>query len=170
MGSYSRSRAFRFEKERDPRYTRTMTWGHPAAVAAIVLISGLAPAGCAKKPAQKAEAGQVAAAAPLATPTTEEGCRACNGVFGVHGLDQTPKCVCRTTDGGKKCRGKDDCEADCIGDGAEREVTQPGPPPLGFWIGRCAEMRTTFGCHVFLPPKSAQPVRLDEQPGQLCVD
>jgi hypothetical protein len=148
-----------------------MSWGRVAAGAAILSAAALAQVGCAKKPAQKAEAGQAArASAPLATPTTEEGCRACNGVFGAHGLDPTPRCVCRTTDAGKKCRGKDDCEGECIGDGGEREVTQPGPPPLGFWIGRCAEMRTTFGCHVFLPPKAAQPVRLDATPEQLCVD
>jgi hypothetical protein len=146
-----------------------MTQGRLLVSGLIMMIAAVAAAaGCAKKPAQKAEAGQVAAAP--ATPATEDGCRACNGVFGLHGLDQTPRCICRTKDAGTKCRGKDDCEADCIGDGAEKEVTQAGPPPLGFWIGRCSEMRTTFGCHVFLPAKSAQPVRRDEAPGQMCVD
>ena len=145
-----------------------MTWGRVAAAAAITFVALLTVAGCARKPAQRAEAGQVAA--PLATPTTEEGCRACNGVFGQHGIEPTRRCICRTGDAGKKCRGKDDCEGQCIGDGGDREVTQPGPPPLGFWIGRCGELRTTFGCHVFLPPKSAEPVRLDEAPQQLCAD
>ena len=135
----------------------------------VFVAAAVAAAGCTKKPAQKAEAGQVAAA-PLTTPETEEGCRACNGVWGQHGLDQTQRCVCRTKDAGKACRGKDDCEGECIADGGEREVTQPGPPPLGFWIGKCAEMRTTFGCHAFLPRKSAQPVRLDTPLDQLCVD
>jgi hypothetical protein len=133
-----------------------------------MFIAALAAAGCARKPAQKAEAGQVAA--PLATPTTEEGCRSCNGVFGQHGIDPTPRCVCRTKDAGKRCRGKDDCEGDCIGDGNEREVTQPGPPPRGYWLGRCSELRATFGCHVFLPAKAAEPVRLDVAPEQLCAD
>ena len=137
--------------------------------ALLTVVAAFAVGGCTKKPAQKAEAGQVAAA-QLATPATEDACRACNGVWGQHGLEPTPRCVCRTKDAGKKCRGKDDCEGECIGDGGEKEVTQAGPPPLGFWIGKCAEMRTTFGCHVFLPPKSAQPVRLDEAPGQMCVD
>jgi hypothetical protein len=138
----------------------------------LALLAAFAAGGCAKKPAQRAEAGQVngQVASPLATPTTEDGCRACNGVFGQHGIDPTPRCMCRTKDAGKKCRGKDDCEGECIGDGAEREVTQPGPPPLGFRLGRCAELRTTFGCHVFLPAKSAQPVRLDQAPEQMCVD
>lgn len=141
---------------------------------AIVLAAGwLGAAGCTRKPAQKAEAGQVGAAPPPTTtapPTTEEGCRACNGVWGPQGITQTPRCLCRTKDAGKKCRGKDDCEGECIGDLGDREVTEPGPPPRGFWIGRCSELRTTFGCHVFLPAKSATPVRLDETPGQMCVD
>lgn len=146
-------------------YTKAMSRGC-AVIGAIVLGVGLAGGGCARKPAQKAEAGQVAAA----PPTTEEGCRACNGDFGAHGIDPTPKCLCRTKDAGKKCRGKDDCEAECVADGGEREVTQPGPPPLGFWLGRCAEFRATFGCHTFLPPKSGKPVRLDEALPQMCVD
>jgi hypothetical protein len=105
-------------------------------------------------------------------PRTAEACRACNGEFGPHGLDQNPTCNCRTRDAGKRCRGKDDCEAECVGDVGEREVTSQGPPPMGHWVGRCAEFRTTFGCHVFLPPHGGSPaaVRLDQAPEQLCVD
>ena len=151
-----------------------MTRGCSVAALAATLAAALAGAGCARKPAQKAEAGQVAAppatATTLATPTTPEGCRACNGDFGPHGIEPTPRCNCRTKDAGRFCRGKDDCEGECIDDAGLSEVKQPGPPPLGFWTGRCAEFRTTFGCHVFLPPKSAQPVRLDVPPEQMCVD
>jgi hypothetical protein len=142
-----------------------------ATVLALALAAGLAGAGCARKPAHNTEAGQVAApVVPATIPTTEEGCRACNGVFGPHGIDPAPRCVCRTKDAGKKCYGKSDCEGDCIGDLGDREVMAPGPPPRGFWVGRCAEMRTTFGCHVMLEAKPAAPVRLDEAPQQLCVD
>ena len=148
-----------------------MTSERVAAIAAVVFAAALCGAGCAKKPASKAEAGQIAAAPTTpTTPTTEDGCRACNGVWGPHGIEPTPRCVCRTKDAGRTCRGKDDCEGDCIGDLGEREVTQPGPPPLGFRVGHCSEMRTTFGCHVFLSAKSAAPVRLDEEPAKLCVD
>jgi hypothetical protein len=145
-----------------------MTSGRVAAVAAVGFVAALAAFGCSKKPASKAEAGQVTAAP--ASPTTEEGCRACNGVFGPQGVDPNPRCVCRTKDAGKKCRGKADCEGDCIGDLGDKEVTEPGPPPKGYWIGRCAEMRTTFGCHVFLPGRATAPVPLDDQPHQMCVD
>jgi hypothetical protein len=146
-----------------------MTSGRVAVLGAVAFVAALSGTGCAKKPAQKAEAGQVAAA-PAAPPTTEEGCRACNGVFGPQGIDSTPRCVCRTKDAGKKCHAKADCEGDCIGDLGDREVTQPGPPPLGYWVGRCSEMRTTFGCHVLLESKPATPVPLDETPHKMCVD
>jgi len=145
-----------------------MSTGRVVAVAAVLFVGALAGSGCAKKPAQKAEAGTVAAA-PAVPPTTEEGCRACNGVFGPQGIEQKPRCVCRTKDAGKKCHGKDDCEGDCIGDLGEKEVTEVGPPPRGFWVGHCSEMRTTFGCHIFLQ-KAAMPVPLDEKPQQMCVD
>jgi hypothetical protein len=140
-----------------------------AGAAVVTLAAALAAAGCARKPANNTEAGQVAAP-PAVPPTTEAGCRACNGEFGPHGIDPAPRCVCRTTDAGKKCRGKDDCQGECIGDGREQEVMEKGPPPRGFRQGRCSEFMTTFGCHVFLPRKSAELVRLDVEPEQLCVD
>ena len=71
---------------------------------------------------------------------------------------------------GRRCRGKDECQGDCLGDAGEREMTQPGPPPRGFWLGRCSEFHATFGCHVFLAPRGAEPVRLDVPADQLCAD
>src|SRR5262245_49183684 len=62
-------------------------------VALTIVVAALTGGGCTRKPAHKAEAGQVGAApatAPAATPTTEEGCRACNGEFGQHGIEPTP--------------------------------------------------------------------------------
>jgi hypothetical protein len=100
---------------------------------------------------------------------TEEQCRACKGQFRSHGLAQTPRCVCGTGDAGKRCRGKDDCEGDCISDGKEHEVVDPGPPPRGYFVGRCSPLRTTFGCNYLLGPKGA-PMPLDQPPEQLCVD
>ena len=135
-------------------------------------------AGCCRtsKPAAKSPAPAAPPAAANAAnppvPQTAEGCRACNGDFGAHGLDTNPTCNCRTHDPGKRCLGKDDCESECIGDLGDREVTSPGPPAMGHWIGRCAEFRTTYGCHVFLPPHGAAPapVPLGQAPDQLCVD
>jgi hypothetical protein len=131
------------------------------------------PAGAAPPPAApSATPPQPSATAPVAQPppTTAEGCRACNGDFGIHGLSQTPACNCRTRDGGRRCRSKDDCQGECIADGDEHDVTDPGPPPRGYFIGRCAEFVTSFGCHRFLPAGAPGPVRLDAPPTQLCVD
>jgi len=128
--------------------------------------------GCHRAPARSpSDAGDPTGAASE-PPRTPQACRTCNGDFGVHGLNPTPFCLCRTHDAGKRCRGKDDCEAECIGDLDEREVTQPGPHPRGYRLGLCAEFRTTFGCHAFLPPHGPKPAptRLDQPAEQLCVD
>jgi hypothetical protein len=137
------------------------------AVIFVIAVGCTARKGTAPADAKPAAAKPRAAFVP---PTTEEGCRACNGKFGVHGIDPTPTCLCRTHDVGRRCRGKDECEGDCLGDAGEREVTQPGPPLRGFWVGRCSEFHATFGCHVFLSPRAGEPVRLDVPAEQLCAD
>jgi hypothetical protein len=150
------------------------------AVVAAGALAAMSAAGCHRGTGTRApnEAGgsggapHRAANAGALPPDTAEGCRACNGDFGVHGLAPTPFCNCRTHDAGKRCRGKDDCESECVGDDGEREVVDPGPPPRGHRLGRCAEFRTMFGCHAFLPPHGAAPalVRLDQEPEEICVD
>jgi hypothetical protein len=141
---------------------------------AVIFVASL---GCTRKGQAPTDARAPATArgggAPTASfqpPKTQDACRACNGKWGVHGIEQTPTCLCRTHDVGRRCRGKDECEGDCLGDAGEREVTQPGPPPLGFWVGRCSEFHATFGCHVFLAPRAGEPVRLDVPADQLCAD
>lgn len=163
-------------------------WSGPSVVSLVVI----ALVGCAAKPSSRSSERSASPAAASAAssaaasagkggvlgvpaggvPKTPEGCRACNGDFGVHGLDRTPRCLCRTGDAGKRCRAKDDCDGECIGDAGEHEVTDPGPPPRGHLLGRCAEFRTTFGCHRFLDRRRDQsgPVRLDEPQPELCVD
>src|SRR6185503_8750679 len=93
--SYSRKPASRSKKTR-PRglrlarcYRRAMTKGRVAVAAAVVFAVGALDSGCARKPAQKAEAGQVAAApaAPSTPPATEDGCKTCNGVWGPQGIN-----------------------------------------------------------------------------------
>jgi hypothetical protein len=145
------------------------------AIFALVVVGCTArkgtPAVDAKAPAPATAHGGAAPAPTRApAPKTEEGCRACSGKWGIHGIEQTPTCLCRTHDVGRRCRGKDECEGDCLGDAGEREVTQPGPPPLGFWVGRCSEFHATFGCHVFLQARAGEPVRLDVPAEQLCAD
>jgi hypothetical protein len=63
-------------------------------------------------------------------------CRACKGQWGRHGLSQMEGCICRTKDAGRVCHGGD-CEGACL-----LHATVDGKPQ-----GRCAELKTTLGCH-----------------------
>ena len=113
------------------------------------------------------------AAAPPA-PRTPEDCRACRGDWGVHGLAGVASCNCRTTDGGKRCTDGADCQGMCIAsqDQPERDVTEAGPPPRGFFVGRCSELMTVFGCNRLIPrgARAHGPVPLSEEPMMMCVD
>ncbi|HEX6271970.1 MAG TPA: hypothetical protein VFZ53_02975 [Polyangiaceae bacterium] len=107
-----------------------------------------------------------------ARPRTETECRTCNGAWGVHGLSQKPDCNCRTSDAGKRCRDGVECEALCVAaETPEREITEPGSPPRGFWVGKCSEFATVFGCYRPIEDGAgAKPVALAEPPQMLCVD
>lgn len=114
-----------------------------------------------------------AAAAPRSA-TSPEACRACQGVWGRHGLADVESCVCRARDAGKRCRDGDECEGDCLlaEPAPDVEVTDPGPPRRGRFVGLCAELVTTFGCRARVPDGAlrAGPVSLDEPPPVMCVD
>ena len=110
---------------------------------------------------------------PKTAPQTAEECRACNGIWGRNGLSETPSCNCRTHDGGKRCRDGDDCEGMCLLlDDPEREIVEAGPPARGYFMGRCSDVTTPFGCVRVLDrgirSKGAQ--RLDSPPAVLCID
>jgi hypothetical protein len=63
-------------------------------------------------------------------------CRACQGVFGAHGMSGTMFCLCRMPDAGKPCTDGDQCQGKCVS------------TPEGY---RCSKHRTVFGCHSYLP-------------------
>jgi|GEM_PF-7019293 len=139
---------------------------------AVVLLAMAGGCRTTQAPPSTAEPAQRSATShPSAT--TQEQCRACNGVWGRHGLAQVEGCNCRTKDAGKVCRHGSECESVCVvSDTPEREVVDPGPPPRGFFVGRCAEFVTPFGCARTLG-KTADPkalVPLDEPPMKVCVD
>src|SRR5688500_13724755 len=115
-----------------------------------VVLAGACRGGTGAPPA--ANAGQVSGATPAPLtqprPTTEEGCRACNGLGAVHGLATTPACNCRTRDAGKQCRDGSECEGMCVAaEQPERVVVSAGPPPQGYYMGRCSSLVTVFGCN-----------------------
>lgn len=111
---------------------------------------------------------------PATRPATPEGCRACRGLWAVHGLDDKPSCNCRTADAGKRCRDGRDCQGMCIvsADNPDMEVVHAGPPARGFFVGRCSDVVTVFGCNRVLErgAHAAGPVSLAEPPQKICVD
>jgi hypothetical protein len=143
----------------------------------FLFLFGLAVAACCKKtpppamPAPTASA-QVSAAAPGEPPKTKEGCDACGGKWGRHGLADVEICICKTKDGGKECRDEADCEAQCVAGEKDFVVEEKGPPPKGHWKGRCAEYATTFGCHRFVPKGASKrpPLPAEDAAEQLCFD
>lgn len=142
----------------------------------LILLLGLAVAACCKKtppPATPAAVTSAQTAAPAgAPPTTKEGCDACQGKWGRHGLADVEICICKTRDGGKECRDEAECEAQCVAGDKDFVVVEKGDPPKGHWKGRCAEYATTFGCHRFVPKGASKrpPLPADEAAEQLCYD
>jgi hypothetical protein len=109
---------------------------------------------------------------PRSRPESERECKTCNGAWGIHGLAQTPSCNCRTSDGGKRCRDGTECEALCVArEAPEREVTHEGTPPRGYWVGKCSEFVTVFGCYRPIHDGAGiNPVELVEPLQMICVD
>ena len=82
-------------------------------------------------------------------------------------------CNCRTSDGGKRCRDGNECEGQCVAEeNPEFEVTEKGPPALGYVMGRCSDTKLVFGCRRFIRDgASSEPPRdLSKLPPKLCMD
>lgn len=111
---------------------------------------------------------------PLLAPTTnEEECQQrCNGKWGPQGLRQRDACLCRTKDVGKDCRDAADCEGPCVMYDLRHEVTDPGPPAKGFFVGKCFEFAKPFGCLRLIAKgtRAKGPVEISEPPSVLCID
>lgn len=110
---------------------------------------------------------------PTEPPRTGDACRACNGEWGRHGLAELESCLCRTRDKGKRCRDGADCQGQCLlPDPPQLEVSDPGPPARGYFIGTCSEFVTTFGCNRVLDRGASKkgPQLLEQAPPMMCVD
>jgi hypothetical protein len=108
------------------------------------------------------------------SPDNRTACDRCGGLWGVHGIASVESCICRTKDGGRRCTSGSDCEGACIvADDASFEVVQQGDPPLGMFVGTCADYVTTFGCYRVAPPRDdgSQALLPEDQAAQdICVD
>jgi hypothetical protein len=134
------------------------------AVAFLLVLSGWS---CHRDGSQKP-----AAVGPAARPQTESECKACNGNWGVHGMGDTVSCLCRTRDAGKTCKDGLDCEGECEVVEGKVEVTEPGSPPRGYFVGRCTEFDHVFGCRKLLMDGTVAkgPASLDEAIPEMCID
>jgi hypothetical protein len=106
-------------------------------------------------------------------PRSAQECqKTCNGEWSAHGLSGVLSCLCRTGDSGKDCRDKAECQGECLLEPLRSEVLSPGPPAIGFFIGKCSEFVTTFGCarRIQAGTKDRGPVDLSEPPPQICLD
>ena len=113
-----------------------------------------------------------AAVGPHKRPQTESECRSCNGSWGIHGLGDVVSCICRTRDAGKVCKDGLDCEGECEVVEGKVEVTEAGPPPRGYFVGKCTEFDLVFGCRRLLMDGAAAhgPGPLDEAIPEMCID
>jgi len=91
----------------------------------------------------------------------------------VHGIAETASCICKTKDGGHLCRDGADCEGQClVAEDAKFEVVNTGPPPRGYYVGRCSEFDTTFGCNRMIPrgARARGPLPSGDAIEDMCVD
>jgi hypothetical protein len=91
----------------------------------------------------------------------------------VHGIAETESCICKTKDGGKACRDGAECEGNCLlAEDAKMEVVEKGPPPKGFFVGRCSDYDTTFGCFRMIATgtRAKGPAIAEDAAQHLCVD
>ncbi len=82
---------------------------------------------------------------------TKEACDACGGIWDIHGIEPVESCICPTKDAGHSCTDGAQCEGMCIVGDDGFQVTEPGETPKGFYVGRCADYDTTFGCYRIVP-------------------
>ena len=140
----------------------------PLLVALVLALSGPA--------CHRDGSSQPPAAGPPKIPQTEAECRACNGDWGIHGMldshNDRPSCLCRTRDAGKTCKDGLDCEGECEVVEGKVEVSEPGPPPRGYFVGRCTEFDRVFGCRKLLMDGTRMrgPTSLDEAMPETCID
>jgi hypothetical protein len=119
-----------------------------------------------------APAASVLPAVPRRKAQNEQDCKACGGVWAPHGISTKPSCNCATSDGGKRCKDGAECEGVCVAAGEpEREVVDPGPPPRGFFVGRCSKTVAIFGCYRPIERgASATHADLTTPPQTICAD
>ncbi len=148
-----------------------------AVIAAAGLLLGFGVTACCKN--QKPPGNPAVMATPAALeqppadrPSTKEACDGCSGKWGRHGLADVESCICKTKDAGKVCKDAAECVGQCLADEDGFEVVQAGPPPKGYWKGKCSEYDTTFGCNRIIGAgaRAKGPQLAEDAADSLCID
>lgn len=107
-------------------------------------------------------------------------CRACRGDWGPHYRSGDESCLCRTSDGGKPCRGGEQCSAGCAFRRFEtlrheKVCDDKGAcqsQPVGRAVGVCYEFTSQVSCVTWIPAQAGKqpPQRIPFDLPQACVD
>jgi hypothetical protein len=124
------------------------------------------------RPDSEAKAAALASGGGSERPRTKEACDACQGKWGVHGLADVAMCICKTRDSGRSCRDGSDCEGQCLAEAGGFVVVEKGPPPKGYFRGKCSDFDTTFGCHPTIPEGASKkgPQLAEDAAEEICID
>jgi hypothetical protein len=138
---------------------------------AAVVVSAAA-CGSGPQPTSSATALQQLPSTKHERPGTKEACDACHGDWAIHGIGDTETCICPTSDAGKSCTDGQQCEGACIVTDDDFQVIESGDMPKGYYVGRCADYDTTFGCYRDVPPGTLErgPHVVGEGIEDVCVD
>jgi len=156
------------------RMSRSMHALCRIALLATVVLACRKPAATPPPALPDSEARPIAAATTAAPerPKTREACQACQGKWGIHGLAEVETCICKTRDSGRACRDGSDCQGQCLAEANGFVVVDKGPPPKGYYRGRCSEFDTTFGCNLMIPEGASKkgPQVAEDAAEQICID
>ncbi len=135
----------------------------------------LAASACGSSPRDTAPVTSFAAQLPSKKserPTSKEACDACHGLWDIHGIGDVETCICPTSDAGKSCTDGQQCEGACIVTDDDFQVVESGNDPKGYYVGRCADYDTTFGCYRDVPPGTLErgPHAVGDGIEDVCVD
>jgi hypothetical protein len=133
----------------------------------LSLVAAATVAGC-----NKNKNGGALAGGPAKDPQTEAECNACNGKWAAHGMEDMKTCLCPAADVGKRCRDGKDCIGECVAVDGQTEVVDKGPPPKGYFVGKCSQYHKLYGCFkMLLDGTVAQgPQPLDQPAQEICID
>lgn len=97
----------------------------------------------------------------ISDSTTQEGCEKLNGRWELIGLSDEEECNLPTSDFGKICHDRSDCEGECIAELTSEEISKAINQSIDKY-GKCSEYRIIAGCNYL--------VNSGKVNGLICID